>query len=358
MFRRFLLLRELFAAVVLCFLSNTLYADYRDFTNLEGKKLSAKIIAKKGESVTLERESDKRIFTLKVSLLSQDDQTLIQSWEPPPLPPNPKLYPKSKEEIEQRISEIRARKGSEWADPLSVEGVNQLNCYRYLCGVPDDVVLDEDLCAKSQKAADVMAKLKRVSHSLGEHTDACNLCPGASGPRAINAWFAEVGQNNLKRCGHRRWCLSPLMGKTGLAHKSNPGRVYNYSSMWALDRSRKSDLKFWTYPGQGFYPVDFMSGDSWSAYYSSDIKENITDIEIRVKKLSARPKDIDGDFDNLEGVLVPLINKFRYINSLIFRLNYQEAEVTKEGVFVVDIKSKNKDLQQRYLVELYAGPER
>src|SRR5688572_29411948 len=55
--------------------------DLRDFKNLEGVLIRAKVIAIQGTSVKI-RRGDRREFTLGIDKLSPDDQAYLKDWKP------------------------------------------------------------------------------------------------------------------------------------------------------------------------------------------------------------------------------------------------------------------------------------
>ena len=55
------------------------YADFKVFTNQDGKKITAQIISASNSEVKIERK-DKKTFNIKISSLSEQDQTYIKEW--------------------------------------------------------------------------------------------------------------------------------------------------------------------------------------------------------------------------------------------------------------------------------------
>lgn len=56
-----------------------------------------------------------------------------------------RLYPKTQDEIRTTIQEIEGRSPVNGVDPEQQKTINELNVYRYLCGVPFDVESTPDL---------------------------------------------------------------------------------------------------------------------------------------------------------------------------------------------------------------------
>ncbi len=59
--------------------SSNVSADFKVFTNQDGKKMIAQIISATDSFVKIERK-DKKTFNIKISSLSKEDQTYIKEW--------------------------------------------------------------------------------------------------------------------------------------------------------------------------------------------------------------------------------------------------------------------------------------
>jgi hypothetical protein len=86
--------------------------------------------------------------------------------------------------------------------------------------------------------------------------------------------------SNIDRVGHRRWCLSPRMGKVGF------GKSGRFSAMWVFDRSRRggADQDVIAYPPRGYIPTRFFgSRYAWSVSLNTQRLERPDAAAIKVK---------------------------------------------------------------------------
>lgn len=125
--------------------------------------------------------------------------------------------------------------------------LNLLNIYRYIAGVPANVVLDEEEINLAQVASLVNASNDIMTHYPDKPSDMSEdiYALGAKGASSSNlgkghkslgaaissGWMFDGNNSNIDRVGHRRWVLNPTMGKTGF------GKTRIYSAMYSLDES-------------------------------------------------------------------------------------------------------------------------
>ena len=77
----------------------------------------------------------------------------------------------------------------------------------------------------------------------------------------------DSDDGNIKRVGHRRWCLNPAMERTGF------GLSGVFSAMWAFNDSRNSIPDYTTiaYPSGGAFPAElFGERHAWSVQFHPD----------------------------------------------------------------------------------------
>ena len=154
-----------------------------------------------------------------------------------------------------------------------------LMAYRFLCHVPfRDLELDVAFNARCEASCEILQRLGVLTHAPQNPGmlkleyrlahDGCangNLSSSANSLVAVNQFMSDSDATNINRLGHRRWCLNPVMKKTGFA--SNHG----YTVMWATDGSRSGipEQKFTAFPPNGLIPTKFFSkGDAWSIMLS------------------------------------------------------------------------------------------
>src|SRR5262245_25976619 len=126
---------------------------------------------------------------------------------------------------------------------LAIERENalrRLKAYRYLVGVPyEPLELDEQMNKEATAASLICSKLDKLDHDppnpclpeeeykLGQKgARSSNLGWGfRTLPEAIDGWMDDSDKGNIAAMGHRRWCINPTMGKTGL------GRTKEFTAM-------------------------------------------------------------------------------------------------------------------------------
>lgn len=348
-------------ALSLSMLSTFAESSWRTFTNKAGKTFQGKVLevnAEKGEATVLAKKSNKK-FTLKFSVLVENDVDYLKNWEPSAMTePSPeedvdtdthlgktkkRFYPKMKAEIAVKIKEIMGRIPPRGIEEKQQEAVNTLNVYRYLCGVPDKVKADKRMIDEATQAAKACKKNGALSHNLGSFTDKCNLATIGDIVETVSQYIDDSGANNRQKRGHRLWCLNPGMSKTGFGSAGA-----SYSGMWALDGANASKRTERAYPGRGFFPLKYLHGTGWSLYLS-EIAPNANDLKVEVFKLSSRPQKPFSMKADIPGQTVPVKFVATYENAVNFEP--ETSIVHQGGIFWVRVRGKG--VRESYLVELY-----
>ncbi len=180
------------------------------------------------------------------------------------------------DELKKKLAEIETPSEKLEGDAAQRDaGLRRLRAYRFLAGLPSDLVLDDDLNATSLAAAKLCEKLGRLEHTpknpgmdeaefkiASRGTSSSNLAYGVRNlVQAVDGWMDDSGEGNSERLGHRRWCLNPAMRKVGF------GRSGDFVAMFAFDRSRQPvpDFDVIAFPVRGLMPVEyFRVEDPWS----------------------------------------------------------------------------------------------
>ena len=193
-------------------------------------------------------------------------------------------------------------------------GLNSLNVCRYVAGL-GEVTLDATYNDYAQAGALCDAAIGQITHTPAQAagmpddlynkgytngTKKSNLGVGyTSIPRAVmSGWMEDADSSNISKVGHRRWCLSPKMGKTGFGHAGS------YTAMYAQDGSAGD------YYGTGYTvawpapntPVELFKssrGPVWSVSKSSGFTLNTVVILKRLsdnKVWTLKSGGTDGDF--------------------------------------------------------------
>ncbi|SHI74694.1 hypothetical protein SAMN02745181_0790 [Rubritalea squalenifaciens DSM 18772] len=326
----------------------------RDITNEFGKTIKVELITKTDLTVTFKLPGSSKTYTVDRASLSQSDQDFLQDWEPEAaavetpkeeaeVAPSSRLYPKSKEEIRSTVREILGRKATNGARKEQ-DAVNLLNVYRYLCGVPYNVTQDSQLNSHSEAAAKICKEKGQLSHDFGHYTDKCNLFSGGDMVHSVEAYIDDSGDNNRERRGHRRWCLNPGMEKTGFGTGGSA-----YSAMWSMDGAfRKTRHKRWSYPGEGFYPREYMHGTGWSLYLDEAAPEKDR-LTITIHKLRKRPEKPISFSQEPDGKDIGV----RYIYTYNNTINFEPADFSAgdRGIYCVTVKGGG--VRERYIVEFF-----
>jgi hypothetical protein len=77
------ILKPFIITAIFASLCNMAYAQYREFTSQDGKKIVATPIKKSGDGNILVRAKDGKYINIKISLLSEGSQAFIEKWNPP-----------------------------------------------------------------------------------------------------------------------------------------------------------------------------------------------------------------------------------------------------------------------------------
>jgi len=183
------------------------------------------------------------------------------------------------------------------------QGVRFANFARYLCGLPYDVELDDDLMDLAQHGAVLLAAVNQLTHTPSKPSDmgqsfydkgyqstsSSNLFYGVgadfSAADAVRAFLSDNDPGNILWLGHRRWVLNPPMRKTAF------GVCNGYMAMQVFDTSRTPEVS-WSrmlWPCEGNMPAEvFSQGDPWSVVVSTDRYDNTrtSDIAVTVERTS------------------------------------------------------------------------
>lgn len=266
------------------------------------------------------------------------------------------FYPRTKEEIRAGLKEIASRKppASLPGDvdtkrrqgdfKLLQEGLNELNAFRFLSGVPHGVTLDGALVSAADEAARACEKAGHLGHDLGGNTDKCNLhgATGTAGRYAdsIRGYIRDDGENNREKRGHRWWCLTPQLGKTGL------GRAGGFQAMYVFDKSGPKPAGSWAIPGKGWYPAEYVPGDSWSLYLPKNAPP-ADQLKVRMWKLNGQPQQALKNPEAPIGKPVTIKAVFTFANAI----NFEPEIAPKKDTYF--IKVEGPGVSEAYLVDLF-----
>lgn len=329
---------------------------WHTFTDIRDRKMVAKIINVGHDFVVLELKANGTQHAIKFDSLSEEDVEFLQNYDPDtaaePTKPdaeqaeidaNKRLYPRTKEEIRAGIRAIKSSDPTEEISAKTHDAVIALNIFRFLSGVSHDVQGDAKFSENATDAANACKKNGGLSHDLGHSTDRCNLSGGGSMEDSVRSYMEDSGENNRERRGHRAWCLNPPMGKVGFGSAGD-----SYSAMWCMDGSGKGKTpEFWSYPGQGFYPQEYVFGNAWSVYFQEKI-DDLNKVNVEVFRLTKRPEKALPMHGLIDGHVVPILHKS---NSMLNGINFEPEEPTRKGIYWIRVTGGGA--RYGYVVELF-----
>lgn len=189
------------------------------------------------------------------------------------------------------------------------DGVNAVNFYRFISGLPYDVTADAALNTKAQYGAMLLAASGDFSHypkqpsnmsdsifQQGEDATSTSNIYASSGyndhivASSVDAYMEDSDVSNLDRVGHRRWILNPPLQKIGFG-QAEAEDGWSYSALKIMDESRKDtvDFHYVAYPAEGLFPIEvFEEKYAWSVSinpeeYADPVLKNVT---VTLKRLN------------------------------------------------------------------------
>lgn len=319
--------------------------------------MEAKILRVEADFVLVELKSNGKQLPIDFEKLSEKDVEFLHNYDedlvapdaaetkdgetPEGEPETGRLYPRTKEEIRAGIREIAKQERPESISKDVHEATISLNTYRFLCGVPHEVVADPEFSKNAELAALACKKHGGLSHDIGSHTNKCNLSTIGDVVPSVAQYIEDSGDNNRDVRGHREWCLNPPMGKVGFGSGGDA-----YSAMWCMDTSGKSIRGIWTYPGRGLFPLEYMHGNAWSLYGAGK-PESADKLKVQVFKLSSRPEKPLPSHGEIQGREIPVL----HVSLGMGGINFEPEEPAKRGIYWVRVKGGG--VSEGYLVELY-----
>ena len=272
------------------------------------------------------------------------------------------LFPHKLGEIKAMVQLLSPRKGGH--DSVQQEYLKRLTLYRYLCDVPFETLQwDEHLADLATHASIICNKNNKLSHSPPKPAgmsdadyDICRTGAGQSnlfegvftpGP-CVDGWMDDTDPTNIDRVGHRRWCLSPDLQKTGF------GSSGKFAAMHVFDHSNRSvpDWDFISYPARGYMPVEFFgSRVVWSISPNPE-KYAPPPANVKVSIHAADAKfEPTGSSLNLDYLHVDLAD-YGGGPAIIFR---PAGSAPRDGAYVVEVTGMKKksggDAVLRYVVQ-------
>ena len=158
--------------------------------------------------------------------------------------------------------------------------LGEVNFLRTLAGL-SPVTLADELNSLCQHGAVLLAANGELSHAPGrpEEMDEAFYALGRDAAaqsnlarfnwagsdllrEAVLSFTRDEGERNEGVLGHRRWLLYPHMGRTGFGLACDAsGRTY--ALMYAVDDSAQADYDLIAWPGEGYFPAEYLTKDTW-----------------------------------------------------------------------------------------------
>ncbi|GHT43432.1 hypothetical protein AGMMS49965_17190 [Bacteroidia bacterium] len=238
--------------------------------------------------------------------------------------------------------------------------LDNVNLARFIAELPNKVVLDESQTIYAQAAAVTMDALQGLTHSPERpanmsddfYENACkgastsNLSMGSTLPNSVWRYMDDSSDRNIDRVGHRRWILSPKMGKTVF------GLSGRFSAMYTFDKSQTfaPERGYITWPN-GVFPVNEMQDYmAWSISIDPKMDEMDDDsaISIELVRVSdGKTWTIKPDEDRSDGQYCTISHtSYGWYPAIIFRPSYMNETTmySKNDTFRVTVKGLSKPI--------------
>ena len=162
------------------------------------------------------------------------------------------------------------------SEPVQASAIAYVNFLRALAYL-SPVTLEDVYSLRAQHGSVLLAANDRLEHdapqpqdmpegfyecahagTLSSNIAALNWATSDVLLNAIEYFCRDDGEENLSVMGHRRYLLSPLLGKTGLGLAQSQSGV-SYAAMYVGDTSADpGDWRTVAWPSQGAFPADLM----------------------------------------------------------------------------------------------------
>lgn len=160
------------------------------------------------------------------------------------------------------------------------DAVNLVNFFRFVAGLPDNVILGDSEGMYAQHAAVLLAANGVLTHSPERPANmledfynkgrqgagSSNLCSGPNLTKSLAVYMKDLGEANERSVGHRRWILSPRMLRTGF------GQAGYYTAMYVFNSSAPTpDYNAICWPSGPAFPADYFE---WGTVWSVSLNPN------------------------------------------------------------------------------------
>jgi uncharacterized protein YkwD len=165
------------------------------------------------------------------------------------------------------------------------DGVNAVNFYRFISGLPADITTTDQLNQRAQYGAVLLASEGQFSHTPDQPSDmskdfydrgyastsSANIYASFGYndhivAHSIDAYMEDSDVDNLRVVGHRRWILNPPLKVVGIGLAESDDN-WMYSALQVFDKSRTEQIGYHyiSYPSAGLFPIEvFKPNYAWS----------------------------------------------------------------------------------------------
>lgn len=247
--------------------------------------------------------------------------------------------------------------------------LNLINQLRYIAGLDGNVTLNTGYSEQVAAAAFLNYLNKSLSHFPARPSVLADAsydalyqlgCKGASsanlasGPASlyraiIYGWMSDSDNSNIKKVGHRRWILSPTMGKTGFGGVSNG--IFNggrYYAMYALDSSAAGEQTNVAWPAQET-PIQYFTG-AWSVSFNRNL--DIDKVAVKVKRNSDQ-KTWSFDSQSADGVFYVSNGGYGGLNGCVIFLPENLGSLKSGDSYQVTVTDSQAREELTYTVRFF-----
>ena len=211
------------------------------------------------------------------------------------------------------------------------DAIRRLSLYRYLVGLPPTVE-DPALSKINQSCAILQANNDGPGGGVNPHrppkTWKCYTPTGAQGSGASNiSWGVSnpaetiaqyMSDARVPSLGHRLWCISPGMGKTGIGLAKGTGRYRVASCLYTFARTSGPAVDYVAYPPPGWVPIQAMG----SRHKVLDWSFNSSKYRVSSLKQVTLTRKSDNDVQTLTP---RVISRYGQASGLSFRPRFPKA---------------------------------
>lgn len=341
-------------------------AEWHTFRSLAGKTFEGRVVGKTETTVSVQRRVDEKEFTIQLRRLSVADRDYVKGLVltregelrelldidesvDATLPKD--LYPRSRKELAKKMKKISDRRKPRGASDQQASTLNEINIYRYLCGMPDEVEFHEGYSERAFEALKTWAALGDLPMTEELREQIRGFFPITfTGPSSALRYHMEApGTAMLATKDTRYTLLNPGITQMGIATLAGEGGVPTRTALfpaWANNRRPK----FGAYPAAGFFPKDRLYGGSWT-FYTRKRPDKDSPPAVEVYRMAELPKSKE-ELKEPQGEKMGVSPSRVFKHSVIFDPHEPGSKkpISGAGIYVVKVSGS---MVLDYVVVLY-----